>query len=36
MDLTFYEEKKYNYNEENNECNICYEDFFEKFKIQKI
>jgi hypothetical protein len=26
-----YEEIKYNFIEQNNECNICYEFFFEKF-----
>ena len=25
MDLTYYEEIKYNFIEETNECNICYE-----------
>ncbi len=32
MDLICYEEVKYNFVEENNECNICYELFYENFK----
>ena len=32
MDFIDYEEIKYNYIEETNECNICYEFFYENFK----
>ena len=35
MDLTYYEEIKYNFIEETNECNICYELFFENFKCKR-
>ena len=35
MDLLCYEEIKYNYLEETNECNICYEFFFENFKCKR-
>ena len=35
MDLLCYEEIKYNYLEETNECNICYELFFENFKCKR-
>ena len=35
MDLLCYEEIKYNFIEETNECNICYEFFFENFKCKR-
>ena len=35
MDLLSYEEIKYNFIEETNECNICYEFFFENFKCKR-
>ena len=35
MDLLCYEEIKYNFIEETNECNICYELFFENFKCKR-
>ena len=35
MDLLCYEEIKYNYLEETNECNICYDYFFENFKCKR-
>ncbi len=34
MDLLCYEEIKYNFIEETNECNICFELFFENFKCK--
>ncbi len=35
MDLTYYEDIKYNFIEETNECNICYEFFYENFKCKR-
>jgi hypothetical protein len=34
MDLICYEEVKYNFIEQTNECNICYELFYENFKCK--
>ncbi len=33
MDLLSHEEIKYNFIEETNECNICYEFFYENFAL---
>ena len=35
MDLLCYEDIKYLFIEETNECNICYEYFFENFKCKR-
>ena len=35
MDLLCYEEIKYNFIEQTNECNICYDFFFENFKCKQ-
>ncbi len=35
MDLTYYEDIKYNFIEQNNKCNICCELFFENFKCKR-
>ena len=35
MDLLCYEEIKYNFIEQTNECNICYDFFFENFKCKR-
>ena len=35
MDLLCYEEEKYIFIEQTNECNICYELFFENFKCKR-
>ncbi len=35
MDLLCYEDIKYLFVEETNECNICYEYFYENFKCKQ-
>jgi hypothetical protein len=35
MDLLCYEEIKYNFIEQTNECNICYEYFYSNFKCKQ-
>ena len=35
MDLLCYEDIKYLFIEETNECNICYEYFYENFKCKQ-
>ncbi len=34
MDLTYYEDIKYNFIEQNNECNICYESFLKILNVK--
>jgi hypothetical protein len=34
MDLSSYEEEKYNFIEQNNECNICYEFFLKILNVK--
>jgi hypothetical protein len=36
MDLLCYEEIEYNYLEETNECNICYELFFKFLNVKDV